>query len=945
MVIKWEDIMKATKELDLYRKKVLLEELREKIFNNLKGKQRLEVKKIKEYLKDLSIKVDIPIDNSEQLKQYFLNSKVDESTLKDLMRKCFNEAGINFDTVEFDKILDRKMCWNIFDSIFNIYPIINSKVSDRKMKTEEVNNKEQEILEKSKIQNINSISIKNLQEIYDKANKICIEEKLDICEFNLTETMPVTIQDDFYMVVNDENLSINTNCVGLVDCNENKVVAVGYLKAIDEKYYLIFAENNINYNSFEENSSFKVIVFPTEVDLSLANGNITLYEKECSVYYKKLEDTNNALCIDFGTSNTTAGSYKVLNPNADYEHSVELVKFVDVTDKSIEKEIFPTIVYVKSCENEKVEYLFGYEARKKIIDNDYDTKASVFYEIKRWINDIDEVEEIFDEKGKKREISRREILKAYIQHVIALSERYFKKHFKRIHFSAPIKLKEIFINEMKDLFKDKYEIIEACSSLDEGIAIIYNHVADNMKKNNSKHEKIMILDCGGGTTDLASCEYEYDLSGYNKKIEIKTRFENGNFNFGGNNITYRILQLLKIKLANHLRGNNNNKDLIKTLLKDDENDILSQVDEAIRNNKLIDVKKDIYKDFDLAYQDAEKYIPTRFTECKLMNEKRKYKRNYYYLWQMAEAIKVEFHRINDLVAIDFNKEEDRYIYAKNVEQYYLYVNNGQKLEQYNNPMKDIEITIKEVRMVLFSDIYILLSSLLKDYSGVEDKKLLEYNKYKLSGQSCKINLFHELLKEFIPGKRIRYKGKSSNDSSRLKMACICGCIEYIRDKESGYIDPNIDIDDPKMIYNVYHIKQNGEELVLGMNKCDIVVSSQKGKHLEFIVRDNNDIEQKRFTYDFVNGYKMNKCIQIDELISMMSQNTYMSEINIEKSIKEKLESIEANDRPIVVCVLPSKIKYGMIIYQILVDEKGYYIQENNRFECFESLETFFDGMR
>ena len=38
MVIKWEDIMKA--KLDLYRKKVLLEELREKIFNNLKGKQR-----------------------------------------------------------------------------------------------------------------------------------------------------------------------------------------------------------------------------------------------------------------------------------------------------------------------------------------------------------------------------------------------------------------------------------------------------------------------------------------------------------------------------------------------------------------------------------------------------------------------------------------------------------------------------------------------------------------------------------------------------------------------------------------------------------------------------------------------------------------------------------------------------------------------------------------
>ena len=245
-----------------------------------------------------------------------------------------------------------------------------------------VNDKEQEILKKSKIQNINSISIKNLQEIYDKANKIYMEEKLDICEFNLTENMPVTMQDDFYMIINDENLSINTNCVGLVNCNENKVVAVGYLKVIDEKYYLIFAEKNIDYNSFEKNSSFKVIVFPVDSDLSLKNRDITLYEKECNIYYKKLEDTNNALCIDFGTSNTTAGSYKILNPNADYEHSVELVKFLDVTDNDIEKEIFPTIVYVKSCENEKIEYLFGYEAKKTIIDNDYDTKASVFYEIK-----------------------------------------------------------------------------------------------------------------------------------------------------------------------------------------------------------------------------------------------------------------------------------------------------------------------------------------------------------------------------------------------------------------------------------------------------------------------------------------------------------------------------------------------------------------------------------
>ena len=76
------------------------------------------------------------------------------------------------------------------------------------------------------------------------------------------------------------------------------------------------------------------------------------------------------------------------------------------------------------------------------------------------------------------------------------------------------------------------------------------------------------------------------------------------------------------------------------------------------------VKDKIYGTFEQAYNEAEKYIPTCFAPCKLRNEKRKMKRNYYYLWQMAEAIKIEFYRIN-LVVIDFNKVEERKIYAKN----------------------------------------------------------------------------------------------------------------------------------------------------------------------------------------------------------------------------------------------------------------------------------------
>lgn len=96
--------------------------------------------------------------------------------------------------------------------------------------------------------------------------------------------------------------------------------------------------------------------------------------------------------------------------------------------------MLPTLVYVNSCKNSEVEYAFGYEARKKIIDADYDTEASVFYEIKRWINDIDKEEEICDEDGNKCKVRRKDIIKAYIQNVIDLSEQYFKVKFDKLHF-------------------------------------------------------------------------------------------------------------------------------------------------------------------------------------------------------------------------------------------------------------------------------------------------------------------------------------------------------------------------------------------------------------------------------------------------------------------------------------------------------------------------------
>ena len=940
--------------VDTNRMKAILTQ----VFPNGMEQRRIEIKKIKDYMQEFDIdSSNSPFEDDEGLKKFFLNSKTRNADLKELLKWCFLEAGFDFAELAINKIRNKEESCELFFKAFNVYPKANVNTVPPEQSPNPEPAPDKPLAPPEPAPPEEEITNRLLQEIYDKAKKVDKSDVIDITEFTLIEKMPVTLQDEFYINL-PEDIFVYNSCIGLADFNTGKVVANGCLKINKGTTHLIFKDKNINYNSFINNRKFKLFLFPSNSSdffqgkINANNFNGEVYEIECYIDYERLEKTNKTLCIDFGTSNTTAGSYKIKSPQADGTDAVEIVQFLDVTeDEPSAKEMLPTLVYVNSCKNSEVEYAFGYEARKKIIDADYDTEASVFYEIKRWINDIDKEEEICDEDGNKCKVRRKDIIKAYIQNVIDLSEQYFKVKFDKLHFSAPIKLKNSFIREMENLFDKDYVILRPESSLDEGVSIIYNHIAKRLHENfqsMDKPERIMILDCGGGTTDLASCSYQYQASDSYKTIKIETSFENGDSNFGGNNITFRILQILKIKLAQYLKNKNETDSQkqeisMQSLISTEENEIMSEIDEKFKADNF-KAKDEIYEKFEQAYNEAEKYIPTRFADCKLRNEKRKMKRNYYYLWQMAEAIKIEFYRIN-LVVIDFNKTEDRKIYAKNTEQYYLFADIDQngKLVKYENPMKDIDITINEIRRVLCPDIYTLLCTLLGQYNSIEG--LLNYTYYKLSGQSCKINLFHELLKEFIPGKYLRYaKGIVRDDSTMLKMSCIRGSIEYIRDKEYGEIKPEITIDPPKLIYNVYHKMITGEELVLGTDEsCKLIVLPNTAKKADFIVKDKNGILKKRISYEFNLGLE-NTC-NITQIRTEIATKTYLRE----EILKNTIEGIFNIPEREAIClfVIPVKNGYGINIYQIYKNNTTYYLQQNGKFESFEdeNLETFFDGKR
>lgn len=768
-------------------------------------------------------------------------------------------------------------------------------------------------------------------------------EDINISKATLYENSPITYNDQFTI---EKEHSFYEGLVLLIN-SENEVCAKGHLTSNDEEYYILLSSNDVIYDKFAKNIKYKLITFSKEAKdyldtkkSSYKTDKFETFEINCTIYYKEMDTTERPLCIDFGTSNTTIGSYGILGD----ENDIELVEFTDYTKNPYEQSnVYPTLVYVKDCSGDKVDYLFGYDAKKKIIEQDYDTKASTFLEIKRWINNLDYIEEIFDEEENTKKVTRREIVQSYILHILDLAQQYFKKKFKRLHFSAPIKLKDYFNNEMKNILPN-YTVLKSEKSLDEGISIIYNHISNIMDIHKNIPEdvntNIMIVDCGGGTTDLASCNYNYSKTDAGYDLNINTQFENGNSNFGGNNITYRIFQFLKLKFASSM-GDNCIESEINNLIPFNENEILSRVD-----NK--DEKTNIYSELEKQYNLSEKVIPTKFADTKTYKyekQQRNIKRNFHYLWQLAEKIKIEFYKKTDLLSVNFleDKGDSKNIMMKDTSTFYFYTFNKEttKLEK-QDKIPDITVNIKEITTLLYADIYGLLNNLLGDI------KPEDYNNYKLSGQSCKITLFNQLFKEFVPGKKLR--SSSNNSSETLKLECIKGSIAYIKDKQSGKINPVIKSKTPKIIYDVFI---NRGEKIKVLDGSNLIVNPQFFKNsastINFEVYNfNGELEQK-LEYDI--KFKQNTRLSLLEIKKDIISNSIINENRLDEII-DLVEEFEVNDGIVIsIFTVPAKDNYGFYIYQVAKEniENGYkYLMANPVYKNFEgnvSSETFFNGLR
>lgn len=885
-----------------------------------------------------------------------------------------------------------------------------------------------------------AISLEEAQAIFNAGQKVPAKEhleRIDVTDVRIFENMPITLKDHVYLLLSEPK-RIFAGCVMLANPNTGKVAAAGHFEAGLKKDdnseetapHLVFAQKDMDFEELKHQSVFNLVLVPGDqaaffeqpMTLERANsysGKLLILEKIHRTF-QQLPETDRVLCIDFGTSNTTAGTYGAKGPNDD---SVSLVTFQDVTEKKpAVSELLPTMVYVASCApGRKPEYLFGFEAKKKLIESDYAPEGSFFFEIKRWLNDLDRDEKIEDELGNEVTVRREDIVFAYLKYVITTAEQQFKTRFKKLHFTAPVKQKEIFLEWLKNIFKntDK-EILPAHESLDEGVAIVYYKAINELRRGVEKMD-ILILDCGGGTTDLANCKCEYKNNGLTNELTIKTGFENGDSNFGGNNITFRVMQMLKIKIARQLEamqalerllasGEVNAEKLeilvdkkvitqaerekwlaegfptadelrenvqkiripMEELMGQDENEILRELDSPedaggstgmpetemeSRGKTILDIKNNIYKNFEQAYLDAEKYVPTRFAEYELRDEREMVRRNFYYLWQMAEAIKIKFYKTN-IVNMDFAKKEsmDTILDLGDMQQYYLAIrkDGAGLLEKRKAPLAHMEITFKEIERILCADVYTLLNTLL-NFSNPLDFS------YCLSGQSCKIALFHNLLKEFIPGKNMRRGLKSSSDekgtgSDMLKKYCIMGSIEFNKDKDRGSMKPIFEQGIIKPIYDIYFREGTGDKPMFipagKEQKINYMLRPKNTREVKLVVRDKVRVEKNEINYQVFTGEQHK--LTLEQLKTDITGKIGLDEDTLERDVFTPLHNLQdkyQDEDFYCFFALPSSHGYGLQIFQIGINhtEDGMYysLPPDERFEPYENenLLTFFDGKR
>lgn len=623
---------------------------------------------------------------------------------------------------------------------------------------------------------------------------------------------------------------------------------------------------------------------------------------------RETAETALPLIIDFGSSNTTMGICRS-------DGSVGIARVEG-------SHVIPSVIGVEEIRDGQPQFVFGYDALRLGSQNYQDEDVPVFYDIKRWISDAQRTESVILKNGHKYQIARKEMLRAFLEYLIGLGRQQFKCSFRNIQLLAPIRQKEKFGHVFRELLPECYQV--DCT-LDEGMAVLFqsinNMVAqDNYRKGYWYHA--LIIDCGGGTTDLTSGRFRIDNSRVSYTIDLETSYENGDTNFGGNNLTFRILQLIKVKIAAAL-GNGEGRDAAA-----------DYADAAAGRGGL--AARGGAEETEEAYRLAEAVLPTRFREYEDRGRQEYFmvKNNYYYLFELAERVKKLFFHTEFCYELWIGTRKESGKNSILLDKWKLSVVTEGRLSRIGQDM-EFPLYLNQIEELLRPDIYSLMERFLGQ--KFEQGGLQEYEMIKLTGQSCKSSLFTEALKEYVPGKLIR-RTKRDADGTELKMCCLEGALAYFLNRKLGYMKVNQDYQVGTLPYEIMAYTHENKEKILihSLDREDHIGYISRfmiGKQLDLYLSDERGRRLRTYYFEY-DPSKFTRTTQ--EEIDEKYQGTV---------IQEETDIILEGEMKFFVWV--SRKRWGFIVLPVLREKELLYMGEETFFDFEDDTweQNFFDGRK
>ncbi|WP_027624798.1 molecular chaperone [Clostridium lundense] len=803
------------------------------------------------------------------------------------------------------------------------------------------------------INNFREEGLERVERFLKKSEKLILDDKKIEYPGKITvyKELDTEIYDGYRIQSKDKLEEVN---MFLVDSNF-KICSVFNVKKINEsgedKYFLTSKGNIPSEESivkhysllYFEREESELLYHIYEGNKDITKGFIKFYSLPILQFeVKEVEETSMPLAIDFGTSNTTAGIYinkekfSSLNEKigVNDEGDKKQIRIVEVLDTTKEygkiTPLIPSVVGIRSIGEENIEYIFGYDAIKESKRNYIDDGLTIFYDIKRWVSDFEKAEKVIDTNEKTTFIVRKDIMKAYLTYIISLANQRFKCKFKHIYISCPSKQKYKFHSLFKEILSDY--IVEKENILDESAAVLYNTISELIEKKNyieGEKYKALIIDCGGGTTDLSACNFTIYNNRVSYELDIETSYENGDTDFGGNNLTFRIMQFIKILMAKELSKSN---DIInKIIIEEFDIDVFRFVDKY-------GIEK-VYKLLNEEYEKAEEIIPTKFKlyECRRKEEYYKVKSNYYFLFEVAEQVKKAFFSDPSLLKLNLTSKDNEEIEEDSIrfDKWKLSYVCKDKLQIVKNA-PNISISVYEINTLLKGDIYNIIKRFLEGL--YENNELFDYSIIKLTGQSCRVEIFKEALKEFIPGKIIQVKRnkKESKENYDLKLACLNGALKYLHAKNFGYADIKIDIKTPALPYVITSYTHEGEEktLIKGRDKTKGHISRFMEKAiLKLYLKDIHGNIRYEYTYDTNED-------ELKPILSEEIENLYGDIINqhdTDNIVNNEVKFFTWAKEELWGFYVVAILRYNEKLY---IGKETFYPFENDQWE-----KNFFDGLK